>query len=159
MKRALLIVLAMTLSCGGYSALKEQSSTGAVRYMNLKAVYDFFLNRDAGAMELRKKMKETLGRIDSLLKKKGASIPVGGDVLLDREYADLSEIEKKIDIKKSGLLKKINLAVKQYAGRSDIRIIINSGECLLYGKSELDITEDIIREIIRLDARSEPLSR
>jgi len=159
---ALFAGLMLASSCSYFEKKEPSDGRGVViRYMNLKAVYTFVLNRNRDATEVKKQAEKKIARMKEL--DRALDEPGTDHVALLDEYRQVrSEVEalrtKSRDYK-AKLLNQINRAVKNVSAKIKADMILNIGDELIYAKKEYDVTEDIMREIIRLDERQTPESR
>ncbi len=159
---ALSFVGALSLSCSYFTKKEPGDGKGVVvRYMNLKAVYSFVLNRNRDAMEVKKKADLKIARLKEL--DRDLDEPGTDHISLLDEYRQIrSEIDSLRSSSKSyktKILNQINRAVKNVAAKAKTDLIFNIGDELIYAKTEYDITDEIIREIIRLEERRAPEAR
>jgi Skp family chaperone for outer membrane proteins len=154
------ISLAFLCSCS-YLKNKEDHAPPTIRYMNLKAVYNFILNRNRDALDVRKKVDEKLARLKEI--ERALEEPATDHVaLLDENRqltAELSSLKSRSKYYKAKILSQIDRAVKNVASTLKADFIYNIGDELIYAKKEYDVTEEIIREIVRLNERKSPESR
>ena len=78
---------------------------------------------------------------------------------LNESEEKLSRLETEERKIKSKILAHINTAVKRIAQRMDADYVLNIGDEVVYAKKKFDITDDVLREIVRLDDRKSPVSR
>jgi len=144
----ILIISPFLLLCASSPDKGEESSV--IRYVNIKAVYEHALNNDKDLIELNKKQ-------NSLIDKKNNST---GDskaeeiTLIEKELADLSIDEDAVKLR---IYRKISDVIRDMARRRGIDFIFNRGDAMIYAKTELDITEDVIRELDYRDDKSSPI--
>lgn len=155
------VALALLSSC---SYLKKKDVPGpppVIRYMNLKSTYDFVLNRNRDALGVKKKLDEKMARLKEI--ERNLDQPATDHVALLDEYrglaAELAALKGKSKYYKGQILGLIDRAVKNVAARLNVDFIYNIGDELMYAKKEYDVTEDVIREVVRLDERKAPESR
>jgi Skp family chaperone for outer membrane proteins len=158
----LIAALALVSSCSYFT--KKEPTNGreiVVRYMNLKATYAFVLNRNRDAVEVKKQIDGKIARMKEL--ERELDNPATDHVALLEEYrklrGELDALRSKSRSFKAKFLNQINRAVKNIAVKIKADLILNIGEELIYGKKEFDVTEDIMREILRLDERQLPEAR
>jgi Skp family chaperone for outer membrane proteins len=154
------LLVAASVSCSNFKK-KEEPAPPVIRYMNLKAVYNFSLNRNRDALDVKKKLDEKLARMKEV--QGDLNEPATDHVALLEEYrtldAELSALKGRTRYYKTKLLGQIDRAVKNVAKSLKADFIYNIGDELIYAKKEYDVTEEIMREIIRLEERSAPESR
>lgn len=158
---AVLLCMGLMTSC---SLFKKKDPAGAqltIRYMNLKAAYDFALNRNRDALDVRRKIDARMSRmreLEGLLEN-----PKTDHVALLDEYrtvsGDLNSLKTKSRKYKVKLLSQVNRAVKNVSNRIKADFIFNIGDELIYAKKEYDVTEDILRELVRVEERGAPEAR
>jgi len=89
--------------------------------------------------------------------------PATDHVALLDEYrqlaVELSDLKGRSKYYKAKILSQIDRAVKNVAKTIKADFIYNLGDELIYAKKEYDVTEDIIREIVRLEERRSPEAR
>ena len=153
--------LAALISC---SYLKKKDEVGpppVIRYMNLKAVYSYVLNRNRDALDVKKKLDLKMERMREI--ERDLDAPPGDHVTLLDEYrqlaADLAALRGRGKYYKGIILTQIDRAVRNVSRNMEIDFVINIGDELIYAKKEYDITEEVILEITRLDARRAPEAR
>jgi Skp family chaperone for outer membrane proteins len=159
---ALIAGLVLASSCSYFEKKEPSDGRGIViRYMNLKAVYTFVLNRNRDATEVKKQAEKKIARMKELDRE--LDEPGTDHVALLDEYRQIKSEAEALKSKskdyKAKLLNQINRAVKNISAKIKVDLILNIGDELIYAKKEYDITEDIMREIIRLDERQMPESR
>ena len=159
---AMTAALVLILSCAFFSKKEPNDGRGVViRYMNLKAVYSFVLNRNKDAVEVKKQADKKIARLKEL--DRGLDEPGTDHVALLDEYrrvrAEIDLLKGTAKSYKSKVLNQINRAVKNVATRVKADLILNIGDELIYAKMEYDVTDEIMREILKLDERRMPESR
>jgi Skp family chaperone for outer membrane proteins len=156
----------LALVTAALTACSDMKKTGPepppiIRYMNLKAVYNFSLNRSRDALDVKKKLDEKLARMKEV--EADLDEPSTDHVALLAEYrtldADLKALRGRSRYYKARMMSQIDRAVKNVAKSAMADFIYNIGDELIYAKKEYDVTEEIMREIIRLEERSAPESR
>jgi Skp family chaperone for outer membrane proteins len=159
---ALTASLALMLSCSYFSKKEPYDGPGMViRYMNLKAAYSFVLNRNRDAMEVKKQADKKIAHLKKL--DHALDEPGTDHVALLDEYrrvrAEIDSLQSAGKSYKSKILSQINRAVKNVAIKVKADLILNIGDELIYAKTEYDVTDEIMREILRLDERRMPEAR
>ena len=148
-------------SCSYLRKKDEPAPRPVIRYMNLKAVYNFSLNRNRDALDVKKKLDEKIARMKEI--EGDLDEPSTDHVALLDEYrtldAELSALKGRSKYYKTKILGQIDRAVKNVAKNVKVDFIYNIGDELIYAKKEYDVTEEIMREIVRLEERSAPESR
>jgi len=158
----ILIFILLFFSC---SYIKKGTKTAedqlVIRYMNLNSIYNFMVNRDRDALKIKREREKILERLNDI-KHQIIIIKSKNDKLL-KEYnqknKDLKEIELKGELYKKKILSQINISVKKVANRIKADYIFNIGDEVIFSRKKYDVTEEIIREIIRLEKRTAPVSR
>ncbi len=154
------LLLAASASCSNLRK-KVDPAPPVIRYMNLKAVYSFSLNRSRDALDVKKKLDGKLARMKEV--QGDLNEPATDHVALLEEYrtldAELSALKGRSRYYKTKLLGQIDRAVKNVAKTLKADFIYNIGDELIFAKKEYDVTEEIMREIVRLEERSAPESR
>jgi Skp family chaperone for outer membrane proteins len=163
MRFAAAMIALLAAACTACSSLKknEQAPPPVIRYMSLKAVYNFSVNRNRDALDVKKKLDDKLSRIKEV--ERDLDEPSTDHVALLAEYrtldAELAALRGRSRYYKTKILGQIDRAVKNVAKSVRADFIYNIGDELVYAKKEYDVTEEIMREIIRLEERSAPESR
>lgn len=154
-------MLAVCVSCSYFKKKDEAGPPPVIRYINLKAVYSYILNKNRDALDVKKKLDQKLARVKEL--ERDLDEPSGDHVAMLDEYrqlaSELAGLRGRSKYYKGMILTQIDRAVKNVAKRMKIDFIINIGDELIYAKREYDVTEDVIREITRLDERRAPEAR
>ncbi len=165
MRKGLIAIgLCTVLLMPGCSLFRKKQGPGpgpVIRYMNLKAVYDFVLNRDPDALKDSDRHGELLKEIRALetaiLKEEGDREELNREY--DKKMKRLLVLDGRVERHKRKILLQINRAVTIVSKNLDIDYVLNFGEDTIYAKKEFDITEDVIREILKIEKRTEPVSR
>ncbi|MBN1495738.1 MAG: OmpH family outer membrane protein [Spirochaetes bacterium] len=156
----LVAVLAILPSCS-YFKKKGEPVPPVIRYINLKAVYNFVLNKNRDALDVKKKLDAKITRLKEI--ESGLDDPATDHVALLDEYravsTEIAELRGRSRYYKGKILAQIDRALKNLAQSMHVDFICNIGDDLLYAKKEFDITEDVLREIMRLNERRAPESR
>ncbi|HOW83784.1 MAG TPA: OmpH family outer membrane protein [Spirochaetota bacterium] len=159
---AIILAAAFVLSCSSLGKDKKtDASLPVIRYINLRAVYGFMLNRDEKARQMNEKRDKLAAEIEenkSLILKDGAD----REALyrkLNEGRSRLQDLAEQEEAYKGKLLGRIQTAVRNVAESSGADFVFNLGDEVVYGKKKYDITEDVLREIERLESRSDPVSR
>ncbi|HOT45638.1 MAG TPA: OmpH family outer membrane protein [Spirochaetota bacterium] len=164
MRYAAVILAAAVAVCSSCSYLKKKDEVGpppVVRYMNLKAVYSYVLNKNRDALGVKKKLDEKMARTKEI--ERDLDEPSGDHVALLDEYrrlaSELAALKGRSKYYKGIILTQIDRAVKNVAKKMKIDFVINIGDELIYARKEYDITEDVLLEITRIDERRAPEAR
>lgn len=140
----------------------DKTAEGLVlRYVNLQAVYEALLAKSDRAQSLTAQKTEVYERIESVQQ---ALILENGDKQalvaemssLRKKYDSILEEEKNL---KEEIYKQINRALSSLAKESGTDFIFNMGEGLVYGAAKYDMTEDLLREVVKIDRRSDSVLR
>ena len=148
-------------SCSSYKRNDtELKNCSVIRYMNLNSIYQFMQTRDKEAKGIRL----TKSRLEKQIKSAGNRLLQGkGNKQLIKTInayrKKLELVKNKENIIKKRLLISINVAVKRVAKRINADYILNIGDEVIYARKKYDITETILREILRLERRKSPVSR
>jgi Skp family chaperone for outer membrane proteins len=157
----LTVALAVPTSCSYFKKKDNIGLPPVIRYMNLKAVYNFILNKNRDALDVKKKLDSKITRMKEV--ERELEEPATDHVALLDEYrqlaVELSGLKGRSKYYKAKILNQIERAVKNVAKSVKADFIYNIGDELIYAKKEYDVTEDIIREIARLDERKSPEAR
>jgi len=163
MKSGAALLALVTAALAACSDMKktDQGLPPVIRYMNLKAVYSFSLDRSRDALDVKKKLDEKLARMKEV--EGGLEEPSTDHVALLTEYraldGEMKDLRGRSKYYKTRIMALIDRAVKNVAKSIKADFIYNIGDELIYAKKEYDVTEEIMREIIRLEERSAPESR
>ncbi len=164
MRYAAVILAAAVAACSSCSYFKKKGEIGpppVIRYLNLKAVYSYILNKNRDALDVKKKLDQKMARLREI--ERDLNEPSGDHVALLDEYrqlaSDLAALKGRSKYYKGMILTQIDRAVKNTAKKMRIDFIHNIGDELIYAKKEYDVTEDVILEIMRLDERRAPEAR
>jgi Skp family chaperone for outer membrane proteins len=156
-----LIILFPLAGCGKVYEVKERELR--IRYVNLSIVFEFLINRDPEARNLKSQKNELLVKIkdtEGELQKEG-----GGEKRIDLKNnlegfrSELKKIKEKENYFKRKFLNEIDKAISILSKDMHIDFVLNMGDALIFSQKEYDITEDVIREIIKLKKRRDPVSR
>jgi Skp family chaperone for outer membrane proteins len=167
MKFLLSILLLCIFSCTSTGEKKGNNTSGTAevkfRYINLNIIFEYISGNDFEAKDLKKRRDELLLKID------GMSVQLDNlkdekikSELIEKQKQYKSELVKvKIDeeLYKSKIYSRIDKALENIAKKSDFDFVFNIGEGAVYAKKEYDITEELLREIIKQKERSTPVVR
>ena len=152
----------VTLSCSA-PAVRTEKNSGApvIRCVNVRALYETMKARSEKAGNIsaeKEKVRQEIENIQEALlvspDERKASIEKIKR-LRDR-YADLEGQEASI---KAEILKKINQALAAVASDTGVDFVLNMGDEVIYARGKYDITEDVLREIVKSEKRSAPAVR
>lgn len=134
-----------------------------IRYVNIDIIFDYLVKNNSNAEKIRERKEDILLKIEAINKRlTGANKSAKNDEILktQRQYfADLDVIKKDEEHYKSLFLNQIDNALEIIAKKSDIDFILNIGEGVVYSKKEYNITEELLREIIKQKQRNSPVTR
>jgi len=163
-KKSVTILLAAIIFCSCSSVNKDKKGDGAaivIRYINLRTVYAFLLNKDEKAKQMDEKRSKLETALEDdknlLLKEEGDKETLYQRIKSNRQK--LQELAVDEENHKAKLLNKIQAAVKNIAESSGADFIFNIGDEVIYAKKKYDVTEDVLSELERLESRSDPVSR
>lgn len=158
----LLIFTFISCASPGKQKLPSDSEIQTIKYINIQAVFEFLTGRDSSALKLKSDKEDAIKNLQ-ILEEKLLSDSSSSKQKLSAEYKDakkkLAGLEKDEANLKIKLLKQINTSVKILAKDMNADFILNLGDEVIFAKKKYDITEDVIREIIKLEKRSEPAAR
>lgn len=130
-----------------------------IRYINIDAIFDFLVKRDPKAMAVKQQKDKLVAEIQA------GELKISQDANTDRgsayrtRQAALQKLISEENIYKKKLLGRINTALRNVTTAGNIDFVLRLGEDTVYAKKEYDITEEVLREIIRLEKRSAPVTR
>lgn len=156
-----LIILFPLAGCGKVYEVRERELR--IRYVNLGIIFEFMINRDPEAKNLKRQMNELFVKIkDAEEKLQGESDGekrINLKKNLDVSRSELRKIKEKEDYFKRKFLNRIDKAISTLSKDMHLDFVLNMGDALIFSQKEYDITEDVIREIIKLEKRRDPVSR
>ena len=160
----LLVVLCVIMTAGGCAQpYKVAERYLRVRYVSVSLVFEYVVQNDEEARSLRKSMKETASRLKKLEERlRSGSDPAPKAVQeadIGRTRKTLKAFEEKEGNIKRRILNDINRAIGQVADKNHVDYVFNLGDALVYSKKEYDITEDVLKEIMKFKKRNAPVSR
>jgi Skp family chaperone for outer membrane proteins len=159
---SLLILLSISCASPNKQKLPSDADVQSIRYINIQAVFEFLSGRDSSALKLKIDKEEAIKNLQSF-EEKLLSDSSPSKQKLASEYKDakkkLANLEKDESNLKIKFLKQINTAVKILAKDMNADFILNLGDEVIFAKKKYDITEDVLREIIKLEKRSDPSAR
>lgn len=141
-----LLFFCITTACSSIKDKKYENKGYQIRYVNLQTIFEFTAAYDPEAMKTKIAMEKLYKKMKS------------SDKIKDTK-TKLKRLQREENYQKTKLYKLINNAVKIVADRHGLDFILNSGDELIYGKKKYDITEEVIREIVKLKKRNAPVSR
>lgn len=133
-----------------------------IRCANIVLILEFMVRSDPDASALRARIEEERAAF-ARLEKESASAREGDRAGLaarvEEGRARLAELTAEEDSQKKRLMSELNRALSAVASRQQAEYVIAAGDALVYYRKELDITEDVIREIISQRKRNAPVAR
>ncbi len=157
-----LIVLAFLVSCSSFNKGKgTESAPPRIAYVYMSLLFDAASEGTPDLEQIERALQrkiERRERVTESLGKEGTVEAVARNDLkrLDREIRGLRERREKL---KERLLKEISTAVDRVAKREKLDFVLTMGEGCIYGRNRYDVTEKVLREMVRLKQRSAPVSR
>ncbi len=155
-----LIMLFLLAGCGKAYEVRERELR--IRYVNLSIVFEFMINRDPEARNLKSRKNELLIKIKDTereLQKEGGEKRINIKNNLEALRSELRKIKEKENYFKRKFLSEIDKAISILSKDMHIDFVLNMGDALIFSQKEYDITEDVIREILKLKKRRDPVSR
>jgi Skp family chaperone for outer membrane proteins len=132
-----------------------------IRYVNLPAVYETLKKKSDTARRImadkeavRKELD--LAQEEILLSSGEKKAAVERMKALRLRYNAILEEEESF---RAAILRRINQAVTEIASDTGIDFVLNIGDEVIYARGKYDITEDVIREILKAEKRSDPSVR
>lgn len=124
-----------------------------IRYINMNTVYEYVYNNSNEAQEIKRKTDFLNKKIYELENsEKGGS---RADITYYKnEIAKLKDQEKRLKLE---IYSRIKTAVNNIAVKHNTDFILNSGDGVIYSRPVYDITNEVIRELKSLDARTSPV--
>ncbi len=165
LKNALFLIL-FIFSCASFGAKKENDALNAqyrLRYINLSIIFEYLTLNDTDARNIKKQKEDIIQKIDAI----NIQLADTRDEAKRNEFSVI-QIQYKLDLVnikgeeerfKSKMLNMVDRALENLAKSSDIDFIFNIGEGTVYARKEYDITEEVLRDIIRQKERSAPAVR
>jgi Skp family chaperone for outer membrane proteins len=133
-----------------------------IRYVNIGIIFDYMVNKDPDALDIKKQKESLLKSIDNINKKINSSEDDPNQAILEElkvKQENLLKLKNDEDYYKSRILNEIDSAIESIAGKDDIDFVFNIGEGTVYARKEYDITEKILQEIESRLKRIAPVSR
>ncbi len=159
----IIILLFFIYACG---SLKQKEINNDkcldIRYVNLNILFDYSVNNNPEARNIKKKKRDLLKKIDEITRKINTTKNNKEKILklkLQEYYSKIDDIEKDEEYYKGIILSDIDYAVNAVARKHDIDYVLNIGEGAVYAGKEYDITEEVLRIIINRKKRSSPIAR
>ncbi|MDY6933855.1 MAG: OmpH family outer membrane protein [Spirochaetota bacterium] len=162
-KVILAIMTILIYSCGTTIENVQYEGCSKIRCVNINIIFDYMVNNNPEAKALRDRINQyhesinelniDLDKIKNEEKKK---------LIIDKREKinlQLNKIKGDEDYYKGIILNEIDRAIINIAKKRRIDFIINIGEGAIFSKKEYDLTEDVIREIVRFKKRNAPVSR
>ncbi len=162
--KALLIILlgGTLLSCSLFTGSRNApEAPPVIRYVNLKFIYDYFINKSRDAQEIARKKEKVIESIQSLERRMKDPKEKTAEVELahQRQKYLYEVLEKQESEHMQKISQRIKRVLNDLSENMEIDYIFNIGDEVIYAKKKYDITEQVIREVIDLGTRSEPVSR
>lgn len=157
---AVSLLLIFSISCATPNRQKSASDNEiqSIKYINIQAIFEFLSGKDSAALKLKIDKEEAEKNLLALEEKLLSDTGTARQKIAS-EYKDakkkFSEIEKDEAKLKTKFLKQINTAVKIVSKELNADFILNLGDEVIFAKKKYDITEDVLREIIKLEKRSD----
>ncbi len=146
------------------SAVKDNAIVNreniVIRYFSLSVVYNSISETDVDFKMARIRQDEIIMSIKSL--EEDIFLSENRKDLMKRysgEKERLEKADKNVIYHKARILNRVNKAVKITAERIGADYILNINDDAVYGKKKFDITEEIIREIMKMDELTSPSVR
>ncbi len=161
----LLLLIATTIllaACSGKgSGIRKEQKKTVIRYVNLNSLYTALSEREPEYKMISAKRRQIMDEMENLQEIILTGKSSGEKDLnqLRQKRKDLEKLDAGIKAMKSRIYSKINTALKKISRNGNIDFILNLGDGLVYAGKKYDITEDVMREIIRQRKRSAPVSR
>jgi Skp family chaperone for outer membrane proteins len=159
---SILVLFSISCATPNRQKLPADAEVQSIRYINIQAVFEFLSGRDNTALKLKIDKEEAIKNFQ-LIEEKLLSDSSPSKQKISSEYNEakkkLAGLEKDEAGLKIKFLKQINTAVKILAKDMNADFILNLGDEVIFAKKKYDITEDVLREIIKLEKRSDPSVR
>lgn len=151
------------IGCSIVNPREKDDAALKIRSINISVIIEYMINSEPVTKALRDRknhLLKSISEIDNKLvdlidENKRESIRV----VQERYRTELHKINNKGNDFKSRILKEIDRALRKLSNERNIDFILNIGEGAVFSASEYDITEEVIREIVRLRKRNSPVSR
>jgi hypothetical protein len=158
-----IIMVSIILFIGCETAYKINERNIRVRYVNIAIIYEYIVNNDPDALTARRQKEIIIKSIADLEKNLlQGQIEIPRDVIksdIERNRENLQKINIMENRVKSKYLNEINNSITVLANRMGVDYVFNIGDELVFSKKEYDITDDVIKEIMKLRKRNAPPSR
>lgn len=160
------LLLCFIISCSSFGIRQDTEKVKAqnkFRYVNLNIIFDYLSSNDYDGKSIKKRREDILQKINILTEQlSNLKDEKNKNDLLEKQNqykAELAKLKSDEDHYKNTILNRIDRALDNIAKRSDIDFVFNIGEGAVYAKKEYDITEEVLREVLKLKERSSPISR
>jgi Skp family chaperone for outer membrane proteins len=161
------LLLLFIFSCASFGEKKDIAASGFTtskfRYINLNIIFEYLSSNDTEAKDLKKRREEILQKIDSISGQlDGTKDEKNKYDLIEKQKQyklELIKIKSDEDLYKNKIYTRIDRSLENIAKKSDIDFVFNVGEGTVYAKKEYDITEELLREIIKQKERSAPVAK
>ncbi len=162
-----IFLLLFIFSCASIGEKKENNASGApankLRYINLNIIFEYLSGNDAEAKDIKRRREDILKKIDGISEQLDSvkDEKSKNDIIeKQKQYkSELAKIRSDEESYKNKIYTRINSALETIARKSDIDFVFNIAEGAVYAKKEYDITEELLREIIKQKELSAPVSR
>ncbi len=165
-KISIIFIILFFFSCAAIRERKENSAVNAAskfRYVNLNLIIEYMISNDPDARNLKKHKEDILQKLSAVTEKlANITNELNRNELLEKQNQykqDLSNIKRDEENFKSKVLNIIDRALENIAKRSDVDFVFDIGEGTVYAKKEYDLTEEVMREILKQKEKSAPVSR
>lgn len=132
-----------------------------IKYVNAGLLFEFMVNGDPEARALKKQKGELLQAIADLDEKirRGEVEKNSLARVMEEKRAGLQALRGREEYFKNRFFNEINRAIESVSKRIGADFVLNLGESVVFARGEYDITEEVMREIVRMKNRSNPQSR
>jgi len=144
-------VISYSVSCA--PEFKKDTDTRAntkIRYVNLKKISDFLDNRSPEYSRIYLEIKRHQSEIERTQR---------FSENYEKLNAELESLEKELNDYKRQNYQLIQGILEQISNRHQIDFILQYSEHVIYAKQKFDITDEVIREIIKLEQRQSIINR
>jgi Skp family chaperone for outer membrane proteins len=140
-----------------------EAAAGKFRFVNLDIIFNYMSINDPDSRTLSRRKEDIVQKLEDIANNLTiAKDDVNKKDLIEKQKQfrqEFAKIKSDEEHYKGVVLNRINTALGNIAKKSDIDFVFNIGEGAVYAKKEYDITEEVLREIIRQKERSAPVSR
>jgi len=158
------LIIIITLLAGCSSAGKKkitEKNNIEIRYINLRLVYDTFLKKNSDYRLLKHSRDDLISKIKTIEEELFTYTENKRKKIEEYKIKkkELIELEKRISFFKSRILSRINRAIRVVADEMNVDYVLSIGDEVIYAKRRYDISEDVIRTIVKMEHRTSPVSR